>query len=144
MLQTAYPLAGIRVLLVDGHADSLYLATLALEGCHFNVLPVTSAQQALTALPTFEPDILISELRLPDQDGYAFMHQVNAYLKRQQRHLPAIALTTQRDNQAIARAYSVGYRRFIPKPYNIATLVKAVTELSTPDTSIADHCYCDA
>lgn len=126
-------LLGLRVLIVDSHEDSLLLATIALECLRVNVLAVKSAKQALRALPTFQPEILISELCLPEEDGYSLMRKVRAYLDCRKQQIPAISLTTQVHEEAKSLAFDAGFCRHIAKPYYFETLVEAVVELSESD-----------
>lgn len=133
---------GLRVLVVDSHEDSLLLARLILECVYANVLAVTSAVHALPALRYFQPELLISELYLPEIDGYTLMQQVHHDLARQNRQIPAIALTTQVSAEAQARALAVGYWRYIAKPYQAETLLETVAQLSPTRALLWNGCCC--
>lgn len=123
-------IADLRVLIVDNHEDSLELATIALECFHANVLAVRSAKQAMQALHSFQPAILISELHLPEEDGYSLMRKARAYLNGQRRQVFGIALTTQVSEEAKVKAFAVGFCQHIAKPYSIETLIESVAQLS--------------
>ncbi|WP_187329534.1 response regulator [Halomicronema hongdechloris] len=116
-------------MVVDGHEESLYLTASVLEGLDAEVLAVNSAQKALRKLPIFQPKILISELRLPDEDGYWLLGKVKAFADCHNLQIPAIALTTQASLAAEARALSVGFCRHIAKPYDFETLIETVAQL---------------
>lgn len=129
--------AGLRVLLVDPHPDSLYLCTTVLESCDINVMPVMSAEQALQCLPQFRPQLVITELLLPGKNGCFLVHQLRTVASDSSLTIPAIALTTQvseRDRQQTAIA---GFAKHIAKPYLIEELIAAIAELvSTKSRSV--------
>jgi len=116
-------------MIVDNHEESLYLTMSILEGCNAEILPTTSAKQALAALETFQPDLLISELRLPEEDGYALVRKVKAYADRHNLYIPAISLTSQISQAAEDRALSAGFHEYIAKPYDMETLIETVAQL---------------
>jgi len=121
---------GLRILLVDSHQDSLDVATTILADYNANILAVNTTEQAYHALPIFQPHLLISELCLPEEDGYSLMRKVKKYMDDQDHNIPAIALTTQVSLEAKIGAFSAGFCRYIEKPYDFETLVKTVAQLA--------------
>ena len=144
MSRTLSQIVGSSVLLVDSHADSLFLTTAVLQHLQLSVIPVASVRQAIQALQRFDPDILISELRLPDEDGYALMRKVKAHYNGRERHLPAIALTTQTSDEAKTKALAAGFCRYLTKPYQIDTLAEVLLQLSDASTQALGNCRCCA
>ncbi len=123
-------LDGIRVMLVEDDVDGRELLTLVLEEAGAIVRPSASVREALADLPGFDPHVLVSDLGLPDEDGYALIRQVREREAGRPVRLPAIALTgfaraTDRD-----RALSAGFQRHVVKPVDPAALTKLVAELA--------------
>ncbi|MEB3212333.1 MAG: response regulator [Leptolyngbyaceae bacterium] len=124
----------LRVLIVDNHQDSLEIAAEVLKAdCNAYVFAVNTAQQAYNAVSIFQPDLLISELCLPEEDGYVLIEKLKRYMADQNHYIPAIALTTQVSLEAKARAFAAGYCHHIAKPYDFETLAKTVLWLTTSD-----------
>jgi len=142
MSYTTSQVVGLRVLVVGSNEDSLFLVAAALEVLQVNVLAVKSAREALRALRHFQPELLISELCLPEEDGYSLMRKVKAYLDCQKRQIPAIALTTQVSPEAQAQAYSVGFCRHLAKPYDLQALVEMIVQLAGAKPLLLGSCQC--
>ncbi|MFE4108071.1 response regulator [Almyronema epifaneia] len=118
-------LKGVRVMAVDSDPDSLYLLKVIFEQCGCtDVTTATTAQEALHLLKKSQPHILISELRLADANGYSLVRQI-----KQQKSIPAIALTAsvwQRDRD---RAIAAGFCQHLPKPFDYDELISIVVAL---------------
>jgi len=76
------PLKGLQVLVVDSDPDSRYLLTILFEEYGVETIAATSAIEALEILKQIKPDLLISEIRLPNEDGYSLMDKVKAFEMR--------------------------------------------------------------
>ncbi|NJR72624.1 MAG: response regulator [Scytonema sp. CRU_2_7] len=101
---------------------------MALEEFGAIATAVTSTSSALEVLTTFKPDVLISDIGMPEEDGYSLIRQMRA-LPTQEGHIPAIALTayaTEKDRQA---AIAAGFQRHLSKPVMPDQLVTVVAEL---------------
>lgn len=122
-------LNGLRVLVVDNNLDCRVLLTTVLEECGIEAIAVTSAVEALEILKQVEPDLLISELALPEVDGYSLMHQVKALKKKPQAEIPAIALTAHDSKSDRAHALSVGFCKHLSKPFDIDELIETIASL---------------
>ena len=124
----------LKVVLIDGDEDRADLTTL-LERCGARVQAYGRAADALRALESFNepewPDLLISDIALPDEDGYSVIRQVRALEETRQTGLsartPAIALGTEEDS---TRALLAGYQMQLSKPVNPQALLKAVRLLA--------------
>ena len=122
-------LSSIRILVVDDEADVGELTRTILEGYGATVRVVTSAKAALTAMGEFCPDLLISDIGMPEMDGYMLIQQIRTMAPEQGGRIPAIALTGYaREGDAVA-AVGAGYERHIAKPIEPNELVRIVASL---------------
>lgn len=123
------PLSGVRVLLVDDEKDALDFTTFLLEQSGATVTATVSAQAALEVLSRTKPDILISDIAMPNQDGYMLMQQIRR-LAAPCNTIPAIALTAYAREEDSRRAYAVGFQKHLSKPIEPTVLITAVAELT--------------
>ncbi|MFM7427679.1 MAG: response regulator [Elainella sp.] len=122
-------LTGIKILVVDDEQDALDFLTFLLEQSGAVVLPTLSAAAALAALPQFQPDILISDIGMPHQDGYMLLQQIRQFPLDQSGRIPAIALTAYARQEDGQRALQAGFQKHLAKPVEPIQLITAVTEL---------------
>ncbi|MBD2093730.1 PAS domain-containing protein [Trichocoleus sp. FACHB-591] len=118
-------LQGIRILVVDDEADMRDLLVAILEPTGAIVQVATSASEALAVFAHFQPMLLVSDIGMPETDGYELMQQV----KSRFGELPAIALTAYAMEQDQQKAFNAGFQRHIAKPIDPAVLVKAISAL---------------
>ncbi|ARV57572.1 hypothetical protein BZZ01_02040 [Nostocales cyanobacterium HT-58-2] len=120
-------LTGIRVLMVDDEPDTrkLFLALLTQYGAE--VLTVASAAEALASLESFQPDVLVSDIGMPEMDGYALLQQVRSLLSSKGGQIRAIALTAYARVEDQQRALAAGFQHYISKPLDVEKLVQAVS-----------------
>jgi CheY-like chemotaxis protein len=123
-------LAGVRVLLVEDKADARDLITMMLAQDAAEVRTAVSATEALAACNEWRPDILISDIGMPEEDGYTLMKKLRARESERGGHIPAIALTAYARREDRLRALSVGYESHVPKPVDPIDLVAAVASLT--------------
>jgi PAS domain S-box-containing protein len=132
----ALDLTGIRILAVDDDRDTLDLIAIALRKYGAVVKTFATATEVLTALSDFQPHVLISDISMPDLDGYALIQQIRAYPVKG-NPLPAIALTAHAREEDQQRALSNGYQRHITKPLDPEQLVGAVMTLVQPRSNLS-------
>lgn len=130
MCYECLPLDGLQVLVVDNDPDSRYLLRIIFEEYGVKTIAATSAGEALEILKHVKPDLLISEIPLPKEDGYSLMHKVKALESAEQAQIPAIALTTYTWESDRIRALSVGFCKHLPKPFDIDELIATVADLT--------------
>lgn len=116
-------LDGLRVLVVDDEADTRELLRQGLEYCGATVKVVGSAGEAVDALITFVPDVLISDIGMPGTDGYDLIRHIRALPANKVRRIPAIALTAYTRVEDRLSALRAGYDMHVPKPVELAELV---------------------
>jgi CheY-like chemotaxis protein len=127
----------LQVLLVDYHPDSLCLGKTVLESYNINVTTAVSVEQALHRLQQCRPHLVITELYLPNQDGYCLMRQLKALEGKGYPAIPTIALTTQSSASDRQQTFAAGFHRHIAKPFEITRLIKAIADLMPPELAIA-------
>jgi CheY-like chemotaxis protein len=123
-------LTGIRVLTVDDEPDARDLLTALLTQYGAKVLTVTSAAEVLTNLTLFQPDVLVSDIGMPEIDGYSLIEAVRALPAEQGGQIPAIALTAYVREEDHQQAITSGYQWHITKPLDPEQLVQAVMSLT--------------
>jgi PAS domain S-box-containing protein len=122
-------LTGARILAVDDEPDARELLTELLTQYGAEVLTVTSAAEVLTHLASFQPDVLISDIGMPEMDGYMLIQQIRALPPEKGGHTLAIALTAYARGEDHQQAIASGYQRHLTKPLDLDQLVKVVAEL---------------
>jgi len=123
-------LAGLRVLVVEDEPDSRELLTAELSQYGIVVRAVDNARAGLQALADDPPDVLISDIGMPEMDGYAFITAVRALPDASGGHTPAIALTAFGSSQDRTRAFLAGFQAHLPKPVEPAELAAALSSLT--------------
>jgi len=129
------PLTGVRVLVVDDDADSLDFAAFVLEQDGAFVIAVSSAYEALQTLAEVKPDVLVSDISMPDMNGYMLIRQVRTWTPEQGGQIPAIALTAFARNDDQQEALKAGFQMHLPKPYNPEELIAAIAKLVEENVS---------
>ena len=123
-------LDGLRVLVVDDEVDTRELLKQGLEYCGAKVKVVASAAEAVDALVTFVPDVLISDIGMPGTDGYDLIRQIRSLPANQGRRIPAIALTAYTRVEDRLHALRAGYDMHVPKPVELAELVAVAASVT--------------
>lgn len=116
-------LDGLRILVVDDEADTRDLVKQGLEYCGAIVNIVGTADEALKLLTTNTPDILISDIGMPEVDGYDLIRQVRKLPPASGGKIPAIALTAYTRTEDRLQSLRAGYDMHVPKPVELAELV---------------------
>ncbi|HXM34205.1 MAG TPA: ATP-binding protein [Pyrinomonadaceae bacterium] len=120
----------IQILLVDDDRDTLQIISAQLTECKARVETATSAAEALEKLQWYEPDVLVSDLAMPDEDGYSLIDKIRALEAGKDKQIPAIALTAYVRVEDRTRALSAGFNLFVPKPVQPNELVAAIANLT--------------
>ena len=125
---TSSKLKGIHVLLVDDDEDTLRLMTAVLAQGEAKVTAVSSAAAALEAFKSETPDVLISDIAMPNEDGYQLLTKVRALAIGNARFLPAIAITAYAREEDRLQAMASGFQAFLAKPIELSELITVVAE----------------
>ncbi|MGI8500078.1 MAG: ATP-binding protein [Hassallia sp.] len=123
-------LEGIKILIVDDDVDSRDFITFVLQQEKAEVIAVSSALEALQILAKSKLDVLLSDIGMPEMDGYMLIRQVRKWLPEQGGEIPAIALTAYAGEYDRQQAISAGFSYHVPKPAEPAQLIAAVTKLT--------------
>ncbi|KZL51760.1 hybrid sensor histidine kinase/response regulator [Nodularia spumigena CENA596] len=122
-------LAGVKVLIVEDDADARDFLTFILEQEGAEAIAVSSAFAALEVLTTAKPDILVSDISMPDMDGYMLLRQVRTLTPEAGGNVPAIALTAYARDEDQQQALEAGYQMHLTKPVNTEKLIAAILRL---------------
>jgi signal transduction histidine kinase/CheY-like chemotaxis protein len=127
-------LSGLRVLVVDDEADARDLISIILTQSGAEVKAVATAAEALNELTAWRPDALISDIGMPDEDGYTLIRRVRAIEAQLggQGMIPAVALTGYARGQERLRALAAGYQAHLSKPTELTDLVLTIKNLTRP------------
>jgi len=130
-------LAGLTVMIVDDEFDARELLTAMLERHGAKVIAASSASEAMELLAKATngsmPDVLVSDIGMPGQDGFELISMVRAMEPERGGDIPAIALTAYARSEDRARVLAAGFQHHVPKPVGPATLAKAVANLAQPN-----------
>ena len=125
-------LDGLKILIVDDDADMRDLLTYTLEICGAEVIAAASADEAISALTSSGTaiDILISDIGMPDEDGYALLRRVRALKPENGGEIPAIALTAYARTQDRTAALLAGFQSHVAKPVEPTELIVVIANLA--------------
>ncbi len=123
-------LNGLQVLVVDDNADTRELIAFILEQSGAQVTSASSVSEALEVLVKFKPDILVSDIGMPDEDGYSLIRKVRAQEALRGEKIIAVALTAFARDEECRLALEAGFQVHIPKPIEPEELVKVVANLA--------------
>lgn len=120
---------GIQILVVDDDTDTREFVAFLLEQTGAKVAAATTASEALAIVMQSQPDVLVSDIGMPDMDGYMLMQQVRALPPEQGGQIPAIALTAYAGDFNQQQALQAGFQQHISKPLEPEILLQAIANL---------------
>jgi PAS domain S-box-containing protein len=123
-------LDGVEVLLVEDAADARELIALMLRERGAVVGTASNAAEAMERLRGSMPDVLVSDIGLPGEDGHALLRKVRTWAEAKDQWVPAIALTAYASAEDARRAYRAGFQVHMAKPLEPAALIEAVARLA--------------
>lgn len=121
-------LYGLHILVVDDEADARELIRMILHQCGAEVSVAASASEAMALLDQLQPDLLISDIGMPNEDGYTLIRQLRAEFDS--KRLPAVALSAYARVEDRTRALAAGFQLHLAKPVNLPELTAAVASLT--------------
>jgi signal transduction histidine kinase len=124
------PLAGLRIVVADDQEDSRGLIEFLLTQQGAVVTGAASAAEAFAAVKGHPPDVLLSDIEMPDESGYAFIARVRALPPGEGGRVPAAAMTAHGSREDRDRALAAGFQRHLPKPFQPADLFALIGDLA--------------
>jgi signal transduction histidine kinase len=133
--QKAHSLLGLDVLIVEDSIDTLTLLSAVFSREGANVTTAASAAEALESAVSKRPSVVISDIGMPDVDGYQLLQQLKVIPGMNE--VPAIAISGYASDEDRERALSTGYRALVPKPIDVEELFNLIHGLNLPQLSSA-------
>lgn len=124
-------LSGIRILVVDDSVDSLALVEMFLQKLGADVRTAESAKAGLGLVQKFRPDILLSDISMPDEDGISFLRKIRKLPKEMGGDTPAIAMTAYASQKDVQMVTTAGFQAHLPKPIEIKKLSALIASVRT-------------
>ncbi|MBD2054603.1 PAS domain S-box protein [Oculatella sp. FACHB-28] len=133
-IEQSLELNGIKVLVVDDDTDTREFVAFLLEQAGASVIAIASAGEVLTVLPQFKPDVLLSDIGMPDMDGYMLLQQIRTLSPEMGGQTPAIALTAYAGEIDYQKALSAGFQRHLAKPIEPEEVIRTIMSLRMTHT----------
>lgn len=127
--KTAYDLTNLNILVVDDEPDTLEFLRFFLSEQGANIQAVKSVTEAISCLNSTIPDLIISDLGMPERDGYNLIEYVRSLPLQNGRDIPAIALTAYATETSRTQVLQAGYQIHLSKPTDTTKLLQAIAKL---------------
>jgi signal transduction histidine kinase/DNA-binding response OmpR family regulator len=125
-----HQLEGLRISIVDDDADACNLLRFSLEMSGAEVRTSSSVADAMESIRTWRPDLLLTDINMPGEDGYSLIKKLRSLDPEQGSEIPAIALTAMARSEDSEQALNAGFQMHIPKPVDIDELAQAIVGLA--------------
>jgi CheY-like chemotaxis protein len=122
-------LSGVKVLAVDDEPDARLLLQALFEQCGAEIVTAGSAVDAIAVMDDYKPDVLVSDIGMPGEDGYSLIRRLRQSEHEWQRRLPAVALTAFARTEDRFQALQAGFNMHVPKPVEPAELALVISRL---------------
>ncbi|HEX6717421.1 MAG TPA: response regulator, partial [Pyrinomonadaceae bacterium] len=129
-----HSLDGLRVLIVDDEPETRQIISTVILRTGGEVKTCTSSYEALSNLVDWKPDVILSDIAMPDEDGYSFIKQVRTLPRDKGGDTPAAALTAYARDVDRRQALAAGYQMHIAKPISASQLVTMIARLAGRDS----------
>lgn len=120
----------IKILIVDDDLDACEMLSFALNRCGAETRTSTSVAEALECVKEWSPDILLTDINMPGEDGYTLISKLRALTSKNAAAIPAIALTALARPEDIEQSISAGFHSHLAKPVEIQELAEAIADLT--------------
>jgi len=127
-LEPSLGLEGVQVLVIDDEIDSREFVAFVLEQAGAKVTTAETASEGFALLTQSPPSVILSDIGMPDMNGYTLMRQIRALLPKQGGNVPAIALTAYAREIDQQEALSAGFQIHLSKPVDPEQLIKAIAQ----------------
>ena len=122
-------LKGVKVLAVDDELDARMLLDALFKQCGAEIRTCGSVAEALETLQEYKPDVLVSDIGMPGEDGYSLIRKIRELELETGERLPAVALTAFARTEDRVQALTAGYNMHVPKPVEPAELALVISSL---------------
>jgi len=122
-------LSGVKILAVDDELDARMLLEAMFKQCGADIVTCSSASEALAMLDEYAPDVLVSDIGLPGEDGYSLIKKIRAAEVATGKRIPAVALTAFARTEDRFQALAAGFNMHVPKPVEPAELALVISTL---------------
>jgi PAS domain S-box-containing protein len=122
---------GLRILIVDDETDTLDLLAAALGQKGVEVKAETRVEDALETIKEWQPDIIVSDIAMPEEDGYSLIKKLRDLPPEQGGAIPAIALTAYVGVKERTRVLESGFQMYVPKPVEPSELLSAIANFTS-------------
>ncbi len=126
LVKSSRILDGVKILVVDDDPDTRDLVTTILTRCGSEVRSSESAADALLAFQEWHPDLLVSDIGMPQMDGYGLIRKLRKLKSKRAKQIPALALTAYATDEDRTLALSAGFQMHLPKPIEPESLVSSI------------------
>lgn len=130
--ETAGPLSGQHIVVVDDNRDARIIYKAILSHCGAFVTPLSSAAAAVRALKQVQPDLVITDLSMPGRDGFWLAKWLRRRETKARVHIPIIAVTAREDLYDRGAMADVGLDDWLVKPVSHRELVRVISHLTAP------------
>ena len=130
VVETNRSLEGLLVLVVEDDRDTREVISILLEQAGASVTTFASSGKALAALARMRPHVLIIDIGLPDEDGYALIRKARALLDERGENIPAVALTAYSSEEDRKQALAAGFEIHMPKPPGPRQFIDVIARLT--------------
>jgi CheY-like chemotaxis protein len=128
--ENGHRLDGVRVLLVEDNPDTLDMLKFIFDESGAEVIAAASVDEALDALERFRPDALVSDIAMPDRDGYDLIREIRSREPERGGKIPAVAVTAYARAEDRVRVLAAGFQMHIAKPIDPDELIAVVASLT--------------
>jgi PAS domain S-box-containing protein len=123
-------LTGLRIMIVDDEPDTREMLKILIERLGAKVWPCSSASEAFDVFRTWQPDVLVSDIEMPSEDGYELIHKLRQWESKRGRKTPAVALTAYASVEDRVRVLEAGYQIHVAKPVEPTELAVVIAALA--------------
>ena len=116
----------MRVLLVEDSPDLRYLFARVLKGNGFEVCEAANSREALACLPVFEPEIIVTDLMMPELDGFEFIRRVRSMPSMLE--VPIVVMTAAATDETESKVRRAGVAEFLEKPFDTRALLSTLKD----------------
>lgn len=120
---------GLSIIVVDDVVDSRELVEMYLNLCHAKVVGVERAKEALELVENFRPDVIVTDIYMPEENGYWLIDRINTINRRSKNPIKTIALTAAAKEKDRQRLIEAGYDGYLSKPFILEDLTALINKL---------------